>query len=385
MPASNTVFTVFSGLGFILSIVPLYWHLEAWNVGTCMYMVWTALACLVRCVNSIVWNGNAVNWAPVWCDISVRIIIGIAVAWPACGLCIIRRLYYIASPTAVTTTRAQKRREMITDLLITIGLPVLSMLLELIVAGHRFNIYEDFGCGAATWNTPLAYVLVWSWPVIIGVISATYGFLTIHAFMKRRKQFKDLVVSSGHLTYSRYWRLVALASVDFCFTVPIAVWAIIGNTMLDQVHPWVSWNNTHAGFHRVFQFPRIRLTPTDIASLEIARWTCVLTAFVFFGFFGFADEAKKNYRLLASTVTKRFGFTTFTESAAISDSYVDSPSSFRFPTCAHPSLLQYGQVWHWLKRRRFASCVHHPAHRIQEGFLRFLLGQTLDFDHHWRV
>jgi len=40
---------------------------------------------------------------------AVRIKIGVNVAWPACGLCIIRRLYYIASPTAVTTTRAEVR------------------------------------------------------------------------------------------------------------------------------------------------------------------------------------------------------------------------------------------------------------------------------------
>lgn len=86
---------------------------------------------------------------------------------------------------------------MITDLLITVGLPVLgmamgervfffflppmkftplcSLLPEYIVAGHRFNIVEDFGCCPATYNTPLAYVLVWSWPLIIGVVSACYG------------------------------------------------------------------------------------------------------------------------------------------------------------------------------------------------------------------
>ena len=69
MTASNTAFTVFSGIGFLISVVPLYWHLESWNVGTCMYMIWTALACLVHFVDSIVWSGNAINWAPVWCDI----------------------------------------------------------------------------------------------------------------------------------------------------------------------------------------------------------------------------------------------------------------------------------------------------------------------------
>jgi len=85
------------------------------------------------------------------------------------------------------------------DLLLAIGLPVLQiparkydLLLQLffrwrgltwfpfapqeyIVSGHRFDIYEDFGCAPATWNTHIAYVLVWSWPLILGVVSAIYG------------------------------------------------------------------------------------------------------------------------------------------------------------------------------------------------------------------
>lgn len=62
-------FPIFSALGFVLVLVPLPWHLEAWNSGTCYYMVWTALACLNSFVNSIVWADDAVNRAPIWCDI----------------------------------------------------------------------------------------------------------------------------------------------------------------------------------------------------------------------------------------------------------------------------------------------------------------------------
>ena len=41
----------------------------AWNTGTCLYMIWTGLACLIQFINSIVWRSNVINWAPVWCDI----------------------------------------------------------------------------------------------------------------------------------------------------------------------------------------------------------------------------------------------------------------------------------------------------------------------------
>lgn len=69
MTASNTAFTVFSAIGLVLSLIPLWWHLESWNVGTCMFMIWTALTCLVFFVDSIAWSGNIINWTPVWCDI----------------------------------------------------------------------------------------------------------------------------------------------------------------------------------------------------------------------------------------------------------------------------------------------------------------------------
>jgi len=82
----NWVFSLFSGIGFVLCCIPFPWHLKgkspspsleyaltgsilAWNTGTCLYMAWVGLACLGLCVNSILWNGNTVNWAPVWCDI----------------------------------------------------------------------------------------------------------------------------------------------------------------------------------------------------------------------------------------------------------------------------------------------------------------------------
>lgn len=156
--------------------------------------------------------------------------------------------------------------------------------------------------------------------------------------MTRRKQFRDLITANANLTYSRYWRLIAMASVDFCFTLPLAIWSITANLMWSQVNPWVSWADTHWGYSRVFQFPMVVLeqNPVVLYSLQTTRWAAVLCAFVFFGFFGFADEAKKHYRLLASTVTKRLGYTTFAETTAISDSYVYS-SSFRFRTCSNHS------------------------------------------------
>ncbi len=152
MTYPNEVFTAFAFLGFLLCAIPLPWHLEgqccvlqiphclvksnnflslaAWNTGTCLYMIWTGLACLNHFINSIVWRGNAINCAPVWCDISTKFNIGAGFAIPAASLCINRRLYHIASVKTVTISKAEKRRAVYIDLAIGLGLPVLGMTLR---------------------------------------------------------------------------------------------------------------------------------------------------------------------------------------------------------------------------------------------------------------
>jgi hypothetical protein len=155
--------------------------------------------------------------------------------------------------------------------------------------------------------------------------------------MGRQKQLENHLTASSDLTYSSYWRLIALASVDFCFTIPLAIWGIVGNTKWGKVSPWVSWADTHWGYSRVFQFPKVVLdrTPIIAVSLETTRWAAVLCAFVFFGFFGFADEARENYRLLASTIAKFLGY-----KGVLFDSFSDQASAMSFSVDDVPQVAE---------------------------------------------
>ena len=66
----------------LLVLIPLPWHFHAWNSGTCLYMLWTALGCLNQLVNSIVWHGNVINWAPAWCNICLYIFLVLSLLFP---------------------------------------------------------------------------------------------------------------------------------------------------------------------------------------------------------------------------------------------------------------------------------------------------------------
>lgn len=253
-----------------------------------------------------------IDWAPVWCDITTKFMIGLSVAIPACSLCVNRRLYHIASVSSVTKTKAQKRRDIMTDLAIGVGIPVLEMVLHYIVQGHRFNIFEEIGCYPATYNTPPAYALVFTWPLIIGCISAYYCVRTIMELAQRRAQFMEFLCANKNLNSSRYFRLMGLAGIEVLCTLPLGAYVIYLNATAEDIYPWISWADTHSDFSHVDQIASYfwRQSNPLTLSLELTRWLVVICALVFFAFFGFADEARKNYRLAYVSVAKRVGLST---------------------------------------------------------------------------
>jgi pheromone a factor receptor len=110
-------------------------------------MIWVGLGCLLQCINSIVWNKNMIDRAPVYCDIckspnesslenplilrhptATRIQVALNVAVPACSLCINHRLYKIATMNAVMFTSSEKRRVVIYDLVMGVGIPILQII-----------------------------------------------------------------------------------------------------------------------------------------------------------------------------------------------------------------------------------------------------------------
>ncbi|KAF8963268.1 pheromone A receptor-domain-containing protein [Flammula alnicola] len=306
---SYPAFPVFAFISFVLVLIPLPWHFQAWNSGTCLYMIWTALGCLNLFINSIVWRDDAIDRAPIWCDISTRIIVGVSVAIPAASLCINRRLYKIASCQTATISIAQKKRAVMIDLAIGLGIPAIQMALQFVVQGHRYDIFEDIGCYPTTVNTPPAYPLSFVWPTVIGLVSAVYCILTLRAFMQRRAEFSQFLSSNTSLSVNRYFRLMALATVELLFNVPLSSYGLYLNATGRPIYRWKSWSDTHFDWYIIDTFPAIlwRTSTVSVVNFELSRWLLVFCALVFFGFFGFAEEARKNYRRLYWSVAKRFG------------------------------------------------------------------------------
>ena len=103
---------------------------------------------------------------------------------------------------------------------------------------------------------------------------------------------------------------MALAMTEILFTTPLAIFVIWLNVTATPVGPWRSLADTHFAFSRIEQIPSViwRGNHVLVVAMELTRWVTPLCAFVFFAFFGFADEAKRHYRVAFWAIAKRVGF-----------------------------------------------------------------------------
>jgi pheromone a factor receptor len=134
---------------------------------------------------------------------------------------------------------------------------------------------------------------------------------TIRLFNKRRSEFKDLLSANKNLNSNRYFRLMFLAGLDLCTSIPISIYIICVNVRFG-LRPWISWSNTHLDFDRVTEVPALlwRNNAVTKVSIDLSRGLTIACALIFFGFFGFAAEARKNYRRAYLSISKLGGDST---------------------------------------------------------------------------
>ena len=192
----------------------------------------------------------------------------------------------------------------------------------------RYNLLEDFGPFPSIASMNMSIYMVWLWPIVVGAVAAYYcsaylavspfhsmahlaTALSIYHFYRRRRQFSQVMSSNRGLNQSRYLRLMCLSGVEVLGTIPMGAWVLSLNIKAG-LRPWVSWANTHQTNSEIPQIPAIEWKTNHISNtlFEFNRWLLVGCALSFFVFFGFADEARRHYRLVYTSLASRVGLST---------------------------------------------------------------------------
>ena len=213
---------------------------------------------------------------------------------------------------------------------------------EYVVSGRRYMIFEDYGPAHDIVSTPAAFPLFFAWPVAIGTVSFVYcgnypalpatfsltahfsTVMNIYHLYRRKRQFKDMpVISSGSgSNRSIYIRLMLLSSVEILGTIPLgSFW--IAFVIKQGLTKWGSWAEIHSDYSDIQQVPSSiwKNNYGSVVSLELSRWSLVLCAFIFFAFFGLAEEAWKHYRLVYTSLANCVGYSTSSNTTCSSNGY----------------------------------------------------------------
>ncbi|KAE9394728.1 fungal pheromone STE3G-protein-coupled receptor [Gymnopus androsaceus JB14] len=300
-PSLNpSFFTVLSFFSFLLPLIPLTWHFQAWNSGCFFYMAWASLLGLVNFVNSVVWAGTVQDVSPVWCDISTHANLAGTFGTILSAQTIIRRLYIIASARS-PLTHTESRRALIEDTIPCVVIPVIFVALQYVVQDHRYAIYEEFGCLPSTYRTLASELMIDLPPVLTGIVIAYFDVRCLLILIHDHEELKDFFASinAGSFLSNRFIPIVAFTIVEVIITFPTTLFDFVLN-ITTGLQPWGNWNHVHASFSVIPVFPSTVWMVGDksaIASLLMDQWSNSICGVLIFLLFGTTEEARRHYSM----------------------------------------------------------------------------------------
>lgn len=173
-------FRALSGLSIILCSVPAIWHWQHKNYPAIFLIVWINWFTVSCFVNSFIWPNDHVlmtGWdGGIYCDIQTKVAVGAFAGNLGALAAIARNLANILSDNiTVVRTRAVRRKELIKDLLLCLGAPILMMLTHYFFQPTRYVIFAITGCNAIFDLSWLGIVLHLMWTPIQAVLSGYFA------------------------------------------------------------------------------------------------------------------------------------------------------------------------------------------------------------------
>ncbi|GAA5845424.1 hypothetical protein JCM11251_005069 [Rhodosporidiobolus azoricus] len=300
---STLPYVVCSGLLVLLNLIPLYWQFGQGNSGPIAMGVWVVLMNANEFINAVVWYGDVVNRAPVWCDITVKIGLGGQVGRLAAVFCIARFLADVVSPRATAMTRQDRRRRAFFDYTVSFGVPVIIMACHIVYQANRFALIRGVGCTATQLMSWPTLVLRLIWGPIFAVGGVFYSAYTVYRLIRHRRNFGRIVAGAhSALTTSRFVRLAVLSMSYLCIGVPLSLFSVIQNIATSGRYLDYSWQYFRSTWHHEPILIDDKQTLPDLSA-----WSNVIVGFIFFAAFGFGSEALQLYtKVMKSCFGYRF-------------------------------------------------------------------------------
>ncbi|CAJ0867206.1 4465_t:CDS:2, partial [Entrophospora sp. SA101] len=282
------IFTVSTFVSVILILIPLGFHIQLRNSGAILMTMWISITNFILFVNSILWADDLEDKAPTWCYITPPIYVAAHVGLMASITCMIYNLYsYVEYPTIIT--EVYKRRQIYTELFISIVMPFVLTALGYLVFKNKYSIRPILGCFLQAHSSWLYILLLGIWPVIISGIGCYLAARTSYTILKKRLEIQALLTycESG-LNASRFYRLVLFCITFLILALPATLLTVLGN-LNNGLLPY-DFYEVHKNWNTIMRFT------AETGGLSVLDYAKPLTGLFVFLFFGTGQDAMNSYR-----------------------------------------------------------------------------------------
>lgn len=288
-----TCYLILSFLCAVVNIAPTVSHFIQGHSGPASFGIWVILLNACAFINGVLWKDDAMDRAPVFCDVAAKLNLVGPVGLLISNWCIIRYLAKILTANKSLECREASKKRVMRDYLLSFGIPAMIALASLIFQVARYQVDRLVGCShvsALTWPTMFLFLI---WPPIICGASCGYSAYVLYWLIRQHTHLRALVTTSRNpLNLHRFVRMCVLAATYLCISAPVAIFGTLA-TVLD-IGPYLPWKSWYALHDEDNQLSRIRQNP--LYQLEARDWVPITAGLVVFFLFAFANESLNVYK-----------------------------------------------------------------------------------------
>jgi len=222
---------------------------------------------------------------------------------------------------------------MILDLALTLGLPVVIIVLWIVSQSYRFEIVEEYGCSSqAVGYSHVTFIIIYLPQVTCNLTAAALSTLTLQRFRRHRAEIIEILSRHSDVTPNNYIRMIVITYIMLLFNIPNLVIVIVTVTLAAGLIakgnaitlPHASWGFIHDGSPSVILKVSAQEWGTNnwlVFTVKWTEWIYVPDAIFFFSIFGTTPHAMRRYRSATSYILEKIGLKKKKEqpSMAVSD------------------------------------------------------------------
>lgn len=268
----------------IICLPPLAIQIQQRHSACSILILSTIILNFMQAINAAIWNSDEANlwWdGRIFCDIQIRLLIGLELSIVGAVACIFRELSLVFHDSPRIQTQAQSRWTRFVEFTLCIGFPLVRTVAVYLVQPDRYLIVQQRGC---VWTFDASWpgvILTYAWQLFSSLLALVYAALTAFRMYRHRQRTTGILgPTENQQTTTRMIRLYSFAIILLLTAVPVQIYACY-ISLPRYLYPF-SWSGVHPPnwSERIFKLQSASFTTLSTSPFLSIFYSCAIAILV---------------------------------------------------------------------------------------------------------